>query len=53
MERYRGIGWEPFIKRRETRYRLLAKKASMAKFLDGWLDRMRLLRKYINEGVPF
>ncbi len=53
MERYRGIGWEPFIQRRETRYRLLAKHPARAKFLAGWLDRMRLLRQYINQEVPF
>lgn len=53
MMRFGRAGWEAFIKRREARYRRLARTASRAKFLAGWLDRMRLLRQYINQEVPF
>lgn len=48
MGRIGRPGWEAFIQRREARYRLLARKASMAKFLPGWLDRMKLLRSFLN-----
>lgn len=53
MRRYGRDGWEAFIKRRETRYRRLALTQSRSKFLEGWLNRMKLLRQYINQEVPF